>query len=120
MIEPNTHKADDPSVKVFFETDCTITNPENGQKFEAGGAVVTPDYVIAYPDKGGVLRTWHGQIIGSWRSVSSWRVHSFIGERMHQIEATAEFDGKVVTYTGRGFGAGMIYKGKRKKEKTRR
>lgn len=91
-----------------IEKDCVIEH--EGRKFESGGSVVTDNYLIAYPGKGGVLKTWHGKPIGTWRIVASWRVNSAYGSYMHQIEATV--DG--ITYTGRGFGEGMIFKGKRK------
>ena len=81
-----------------------------GVHVEAVGAVVTPDVIVAYPGTGGVLGDWHGNRIGSWEQVASWPVHSWMGSRMFQIEALV--DG--VLYTGRGFGVGMIYRGKRK------
>ena len=82
-----------------------------GKKFESGGALVTDDRIIAYPDEGGVLKDWHGNKLGTWRSVGSWPVrNSAYGTRMHQIEAKVNG----VTYTGRGFGVGMSYSGKRK------
>ncbi len=103
----------------MVETDCTFTY--EGRKFTCGGAVVTPDRIVAYPGKpdrglftstpGGPLNDWHGREIGRYRIVSSWRVNSYVGSHMNQIEATV--DG--VTYTGRGFGEGMIYQGKRKR-----
>jgi hypothetical protein len=92
----------------YVETDCTFEI--QGRTFEAGGAVVTPNYIVAYPAKNNALHDWHGNRIGHWYSVASWPVNSYMGERMHQIEA----DVKGVTYTGRGFGENMIYKGKRK------
>lgn len=92
----------------YVEKDCVITH--EGREFEAGGAVVTTDYIIAYPSKDGRLCDWHGKVIGTWRTVSRWRVNSWYGSHMEQIEAVV--DG--VRYTGRGFGEGMIYKGKRK------
>ncbi len=95
-----------PAVATYVEQDCTI----EGRAYTAGGAIVTDQFIIGYPAKGGILTDWHGAELGTWRSVASWRVHSFIGSTMHQIEARV--DG--VTYTGRGFGEGMIYKGKRK------
>lgn len=93
---------------LYVERDCCIEH--EGRKFCSGGAVVTQSHVIAYPGKDGILNDWHGKQIGTWRAKSSWRVHSFMGTHMYQIEATV--DG--VRYTGRGFGEGMIYKGKRK------
>ena len=46
----------------YIETDCTFTH--EGRTFEAGGAVVTPDHIIAYPGANGVLTDWHGSAIG--------------------------------------------------------
>jgi hypothetical protein len=95
----------------YVETDCTVTH--EGRTFEAGGAVVTPDRIIAYPAADGILTDWHGRQLGTWRSVSSWRLAQWSpigGWIMHQIEAVV--DG--VTYTGRGFGQGCLYRGRRK------
>lgn len=100
----------------YIETDCTITH--EGKTFEAGGAVVTPDYAIAYVGKTlgdgmGVdrhgstsrraLNDWHGNQIGTCYISKSWPIHSYIGSRMCQIYA--RING--VDYTGRGFGEGM-------------
>jgi hypothetical protein len=71
--------------------------------------MVTPDYLIAYPGKGGVLNDWHGKPLGTWRVLSSWRVHSYIGERMCSIECRVNG----VRYVGRGFGEGMSLNAKR-------
>lgn len=92
----------------YVETDCTF--PHNGQEFTSGGAVITPDYIVAYPSDNNILTDWHGIVIGTWKTVASWSVESYIGSRMHQIEARVNG----IVYTGRGFGKGMSYKGKRK------
>ncbi len=94
--------------ETYVEQDCCFKH--EGRKFCAGGAIVTPEVVIAYPAKDGILTDWHGEQIGRWVSVASWRIYSFTGSIMHQIEARVNG----VLYTGRGFGVGMIYKGKRK------
>ena len=94
---------------VFIEQNCTIEH--DGRTFESGGAIVTPDHIVAYPKDNGVLGDWRGNPIGTWRIMSSWPMNSWMGSHMHQIESTV--DG--VVYTGRGFGKGMIYRGKRKK-----
>jgi len=93
---------------LYVEKDCCFEH--EGRKFCSGGAVVTPKHCIAYPGKDGVLNDWHGKPVGTWRSVASWPINSWIGSTMHQIEARV--DG--VLYTGRGFGEGMLYRGKRK------
>lgn len=93
----------------FIETNCTVTH--EGKSFEAGGAVVTHDHIVAYPKADGVLGDWHGNPIGTWRATSTWRTpRSYMSSTMSQIEAIV--DG--VTYTGRGAGEGMIFKGKRR------
>ena len=94
----------------YVEKDCIFEF--QGNTFENGGAVQTETHLVGYPDKEGNLWNWHGsKLLGSYRVVSSWRVFSFVGSTMYQIEVKT-VDG--VFYTGRGFGAGMSYKGKRK------
>jgi hypothetical protein len=66
---------------------------------------------LGYPMANGILGDCHCKPIGTWRSVSAWRVNSWIGSHMHQIEAV--IDG--VTYTGRGFGEGMALTGRPKR-----
>lgn len=95
--------------QITVEQDCTIEH--DGRKFTAGGAVISPQYIIAYPKEYGVLGNWHGETIGSWRAVSTWKTpHSYMSSTMSQIEAVVNG----ITYTGRGAGIGMIYKGKAK------
>ena len=93
----------------FVETDCKIT--VKGYAIEMAGAVVTPDRIVAYPAKGGLLCDWHGNPIGTYRIVATWATpRSYVSSVMHQIEACVNG----VTYTGRGAGEGMIFHGKRK------
>jgi hypothetical protein len=81
---------------------------EYGAKYRSSGA---PDFIIAYPCANGVLGDFHGNPIGTWRAVSTWRTpRSFYSGTMSQIEAVVNG----VRYTGRGAGEGMVYKGKRK------
>ena len=82
-----------------------------GKEFAARGAVVTPTYAVAYPGKGGILQNWEGKAIGTWRAIASWPIRSYMGSRMYQIRAW--IDGRC--YTGRGFGEGMIWRGKVRK-----
>ena len=93
---------------IYTEADCTFEH--GGRTFEAGGAYVDDRFLIAYPGKGGILNNWHGERMGTWHATSSWRVDSYIGSRMCQIVATLD-DGR--TYTGRGFGEGMSFRGRR-------
>jgi len=92
----------------YIERDCTFKH--EGQSFEAGGAYIDDSVIVAYPGPDGKLQNWHGATIGTWRATSSWRVNSWIGSKMYQIRATLP-DGR--TYTGRGFGESMIYRGRR-------
>lgn len=95
----------------YVERDCTFEF--DGKKFTEGGALVTDRCIIAYPKANGILGDWHGNEIGTWRIVSSWKTpRSFYSSTMHQIESTV--DG--IVYTGRGAGTGMIYKGKAKRK----
>ena len=94
----------------YVEQDCTFHF--QGKDFTSGGAFVSPDYIIAYPAKDGILNDWHGKPLGTWRAISSWKLPltAWVSDRMYQIEATVNG----VKYTGRGCGIGMIYRGKRK------
>jgi len=93
----------------YVEQNCVVEH--EGKKFESGGAVVTPDHIVAYPKANGVLGDWHGKAIGTWRAISTWKTpRSFMSSTMSQIEANVNG----VVYTGRGAGESMIFKGKRK------
>lgn len=95
---------------LYIEQDCTFE--AQGRKFTSGGAIVSPNYIIAYPRENGVLGNWHGEPIGTWRAVSTWKTpRSYMSSTMSQIEATVNG----IRYTGRGAGEGMIFKGKAKK-----
>jgi len=107
-------------METWTESNCTIEH--EGRKFTSGGAHIDPVYLIGYPASpegyqptagvrcnGGPLCDWHGNVIGSWRATRSWPVRSWIGSRMFQIYATVQ--GR--TYTGRGFGTGMLFRGRR-------
>ena len=98
----------------YVEQDCTIEH--QGRKFTAGGAVVTDDYVIGYPDNNGVLSDWHGEYIGTYRILSSWRTpRSFVSDKMYSIECFVNH----VRYVGRGAGKGMILRAKRSPKQPR-
>lgn len=108
----------------FIESDCTFTH--EGQSFTSGGAVATDDVLIAYPsDKfgntgnGRELCDWHGNKIGEWWVVSSRRAlffgrMSWMGDKYYYMRARLT-DGR--EYALRGFGSGMIARGKRIKSK---
>lgn len=109
----------DTGASVGFAEFGTIVGP-NGREFIAGGARVDPERAAGYPEfqKGresigceGMMNDWEGKPIGTCRIVGAWRVQSFMGSHMLQIEATIQ--GR--TYTGRGFGSGMLWRGKAKR-----
>jgi hypothetical protein len=107
---PKAEARAEQNTRIFVEQDCTFE--AQGRKFESGGAFVSPSHIIAYPKENGVLGDWHGNAIGTWRAVSTWKTpRSYMSSTMSQIEAVV--DG--IRYTGRGAGEGMIFKGKAKK-----
>lgn len=101
----------------YIEKNCAWEH--EGKRFEAGGAVVTDDHIVAYVgdpispvgfdySRRHNLTDWHGKRIGSCRMDREWLVK---GTRIYQITAWVQG----VVYTGRGQGQGMVFKGKRKK-----
>ncbi len=96
--------------KVWVEKRCTVEH--GGKTFESGGAFISPNMVIAYLGKDGILNDWHGHPIGTYKIKASWRTpRSYLSDRMYQVEAIVDD----VVYTGRSAGEGMAFKGKRKK-----
>ena len=110
----------------YVEQNCIFAH--EGRDFENGGAVVTDDFVYAYPsakpfnqptikdnaerlDTWYLLTDWHGNTIGRIMFDSKWRTpNSFVSNVMFQ--ATAVVNG--VKYTGRTCGFSMIYKGRKR------
>jgi len=97
--------------KMFVEQNCTIEF--QGRSFTAGGAAVSDTHCIAYPAKGGELHDWHGNVIGTYRVLSSRRAvffghRSWQGERYYFMRATV--NGR--QYSLRGFGVGMVAMGR--------
>jgi hypothetical protein len=93
----------------YVEQDCIVTH--EGRSYEAGGAVVTDQYVVGYTtnDMTGIT-TWHGEHLGTARVVSSWaQPNSWIGSRQYQVQATING----TRYSGRTMGGGMIWRGRR-------
>lgn len=96
----------------FVEKNCVVEF--QGRKFEAGGAVVTENYLVAYPDKNGRLNDWRGNQIGTWRVISSrpavfFGYRSCFSSRYFYMRATVNG----VVYSLRGFGEGMVAKGRK-------
>jgi len=98
----------DLSTLPYVERECVVQH--EGKTFEAGGAFVSPAYVIGYLADNGVLTSWHGKKIGTYHITSTWPIRSFMSTTISQVEATVNS----VTYTGRSCGIGMIYRGKAK------
>jgi hypothetical protein len=94
----------------YVERDCSVVL--QGRRFRAGGAVVTATTIVAYPSAGGILADWHGRPIGTWRKVATWlvRVPSWRTPPTAIMQIRAVVNG--VTYTGRGQGPGMIFRGR--------
>ena len=100
----------------YIEKDCIITH--KGKSFESGGAFVSDQYLIAYPSENSILKDWHGNVIGTYKVISSrsavfFGYPSWHGSKYYYMRATV--DGK--QYALRGFGSGMIAKGKRIKSR---
>lgn len=84
-----------------------------GREYSAGGAVVTPEYLICYPNDRGEVCDWAGKVLGTYRTISSrpaifFGHHSWQGTNFYYMRA--KVDGR--SYSIRGFGAGMVAKGK--------
>jgi len=96
---------------MLIEQNCTIEF--QGRSFTAGGAAVSDTYCVAYPAKGGALQDWRGNVIGTWRVLSSrpaifFGHHSWQGEHYYYMRATVS--GR--EYSLRGFGVGMVAMGR--------
>ena len=96
----------------YIEKDCTFNH--EGHTYTSGGALVTPERIVAYPAKDGVLRNWHGHQIGTYRIVNKQRA-IFFGRRSWQGSHYYYMRARVgdVMYSLRGFGEGMVATGKR-------
>lgn len=88
------------------ELECTITGPE-GQGYTAMGAVFDPEtggylYVAGDPAHhlSGQLQTWHGERVGYWQRVSTWRRYGARwGESYTMVALRGYVSGR--EYTGR-------------------
>jgi len=97
-------------METYIEQDCTFEH--EGRKFTAGGAVVTPDYLVCYPRSDGKVCDWHGNVLGECFVLSSWRTpRSFIASRMYSYAVYVNG----VRYVGRGAGNSMLLRAKRSK-----
>lgn len=95
-------------MQTYIETNCTIEH--KGQQFESGGAVVTEQYVVAYLAKDGVITDWHGEPLGTYNILSTWKTpRSYVSSTMHSVECFIQG----TRYTGRSAGEGMSIRAKR-------
>ena len=91
----------------YFAPDRTV-NLE-AKKFTLKGAVVTPDYIVAYLGENGQVIDCHRQSLGTYTITSSWRDRHSV--TIYQIRANVGG----VTYLCRGKGVGMVFRGRRAK-----
>lgn len=106
----------DISAGNYVELDCAITH--EGRTFESGGAYLGGDRLVGYLGNGGEFTNWHGDVLGTYRITSSWRIpNSWQSDSMKQVEV--DLDNGVV-FTGRSMGVGMLFRGKRKYVRTGR
>ena len=95
----------------YVEPDCVFTF--EGRAYGSAGAVVTDRYLTAYlASDGRTVVTWKGEPIGKARQTGKWRVNSYFGTHMHSYRVTLSNGAE---YNARGFGEGMLLKGKRAK-----
>lgn len=98
---------------LYIEQNCIIEH--QGRTFESGGAVVTDQYLIAYPAAAGILTDWHGAQIGTYSVISS-RPAVFFGRRSWQGSTYYHMRATLANgarYSIRGFGVGMIARGRK-------
>ena len=111
-----TTKTDTTSHDTGFSEVGIVTY--EGTDFAAGGAYVSDDYLICYPDGETVassVKNWGPNVLGHIVKVSS-RPAIFFGHRSYMASRYFYFrvrltDGRL--YAVRGFGKGMIARGKR-------
>ena len=99
-------------------TYCLGILHHDGHVFEHGGGMVNEGYLLGYPHKDGTFRLWDGQIIGTYQWRSSREAiffghRSWVGSRYYYGRAQV----RGAEYAIRGFGVGMLARGKRIKGK---
>ena len=100
-------------------TYCLGLIEHEGKMFESGGGCVTPTHLVCYPNDKGEVTLWDGKVIGiycwhSSREAIFFGRRSWLGSRYYYGRAKV---GNTV-YAVRGFGAGMLAKGKAIKAQT--
>jgi hypothetical protein len=96
--------------KYFFD-EVLIGFDFQGKTYDAQGAYVDEHRCIGYLGADRKLYSCNGKALGAYRITATWRMPRtcFISSYQHQVEA--RING--MTYTGRSFGKGMIFKGRR-------
>ncbi len=70
-----------------------------------------PTQFLGYLGKDGKIYRWPGgKAIGTYKFTSSWKIDSYMSDRMYQVEA--KIDG--IVYVGRSLGTLMELRGKPK------
>jgi hypothetical protein len=101
-------------MSTYTEGPCCIEH--EGRKFCADGARVTSERIVGYLKLSsehvgavGTVTDWHGRELGACVVTARWATpRSYLSSHMLQVRATV--DG--VTYTGRGAGNNMLYRGR--------
>jgi len=72
--------------------------------------MVLEQYLVAYLAKDSVLTSWHGDKLGTYRILSTWRTpRSSVSDTMSSVECFVNG----VRYVGRSAGVGMVICAKR-------
>jgi len=83
-----------------------------GREFSNMGAFVSDEYAVGYMSNDmRSVQTWSGEFLGHAKVISSWRINSYMSDRMFQVEVV--IDDK--RFTGRTLGEGMLWRGKVKR-----
>ena len=95
----------------YFFDEGLVSFDFQGKTYHARGAFVDDLRCVGYLGEDGKLYACNGKTLGTYRIIATWRMPRtcFISPYQYQVEA--KVDG--MTYTGRSFGKGMIFKGRR-------
>jgi hypothetical protein len=85
----------------------------NGREYSALGATITPNYLACYPHADGTVKSWDGATLGPYKVLSSrpavfFGRYSWQGDRYYFMRAIV----RDRTYSIRGFGVGMLARGR--------
>jgi len=96
--------------KYFFD-EGLVGFDFQGKTYYTHGAFVDEHRCVGYLGDDRELYSCNGEVLGTYRITATWRMPRtcFISSHQHQVEASING----MTYTGRSFGKGMIFKGRR-------